>query len=66
MHWLNLTCSNVMFLDANEPSVTHGVRGACLYKVGHFKEHQLMVQWWAEYLDSNNENHLTPYEFGRR
>ena len=56
--------------DAVERQMSHqernGVRAAYIHKAEHLEERRLMVQWWADYLDSNNEYHLTPYEFGRR
>ncbi|EFO1776518.1 integrase, partial [Escherichia coli] len=27
---------------------------------------RLMVQWWADYLDMNKVNPLTPYEFAQK
>lgn len=56
--------------DAVERQMSHqernGVRAAYIHKAEHLEERRLMVQWWADYLDSNNEYHLTPYEFGKR
>lgn len=56
--------------DAVERQMNHqernGVRAAYLHKAEYLEERRLMVQWWADYLVSNNECHLTPYEFSRR
>lgn len=39
------------------------VRAAYIHKAEHIEERRLMVQWWADYLDANREQHVTPYEF---
>lgn len=25
-----------------------------------------MIQWWADYLDANRKEHITPYDFAHR
>jgi hypothetical protein len=27
------------------------------------EERRLMMQWWADYLDANRKQHITPYDF---
>jgi hypothetical protein len=44
----------------------NGVRAAYIHKAEHLEERRLMVQWWADYLDSNSGSHVTPYEFAKR
>lgn len=31
----------------------------------HLDERRLMVQWWADYLNANQVNHITPFEFAK-
>lgn len=55
--------------DAVERQMSHqernGVRAAYIHKAEHLEERRLMVQWWADYLDSNSGSHVTPYEFAK-
>ncbi|WP_038910093.1 tyrosine-type recombinase/integrase [Dickeya dadantii] len=56
--------------DAVERQMSHqernGVRAAYIYKAEHLEERKLMLQWWADYLDANREEHVVPYEFINR
>lgn len=65
-----LSESGLWTLDAVERQMSHqernSVRLAYIHKAKHIEERQLMVQWWADYLDANRERHVTPYEFARR
>ncbi len=53
--------------DAVERQMSHqernGVRAAYIHKAEHLEECKLMLQWWADYLDANREEHVVPYEF---
>ncbi|UCZ76784.1 tyrosine-type recombinase/integrase [Dickeya zeae] len=53
--------------DAVERQMSHqernGVRAAYIHKAEHLEERKLMLQWWADYLDANREEHVVPYEF---
>lgn len=56
--------------DAVERQMSHqernGVRAAYIHKAEHLEERRLMVQWWADYLDSNGGSYVSPYEFAKR
>ncbi|WP_276487096.1 tyrosine-type recombinase/integrase [Ectopseudomonas mendocina] len=62
-----LTESHLWSKDAVERQMSHQernqVRGAYTHLTEHIQERRLMVQWWADYLDANREQHVTPYEF---
>lgn len=53
--------------DAVERQMSHQerdtVRGAYIHKAEHLQERRLMCQWWADYLDANRQQHVTPYDF---
>ncbi|MCC4277039.1 tyrosine-type recombinase/integrase [Pseudomonas aeruginosa] len=55
--------------DAVERQMSHqernGVRAAYIHKAEHLDERRLMVQWWADYLDANRKQHITPYDFAQ-
>lgn len=65
-----LTESGLWARDAVERQMSHQernkVRGAYTHIAEHLEERRLMVQWWADYLDANREQHITPYEFANR
>jgi integrase len=56
--------------DAVERQMSHqernGVRAAYIHKAEHLEERRLMMAWWANYLDANREQHITPYDFAHR
>ena len=56
--------------DAVERRMSHQerdtVRGAYIHKAEHLQERRLMCQWWADYLDANRQQHVTPYDFAHR
>lgn len=56
--------------DAVERQMSHQerdtVRGAYIHKAEHLQERRLMCQWWADYLDANRQQHVTPYDFAHR
>jgi integrase len=53
--------------DAVERQMSHQerntVRAAYIHKAEHLQERRLMVQWWADYLDANRRDAITPYDF---
>lgn len=53
--------------DAVERQMSHqernSVRAAYIHKAEHLDEHRLMVQWWADYLDTNNQLMVRPFDF---
>ncbi len=55
--------------DAVERQMSHqernSVRAAYIHKAEHLEERKLMLQWWADYLDANKEEHITPFEFAQ-
>lgn len=55
--------------DAIERQLSHSernnVRAAYIHTSEHLDERCKMVQWWADYLNANNESYITPYDFGK-
>lgn len=55
--------------DAIERQLSHSernnVRAAYIHTSEHLDERRLMVQWWADYLKSNEGKIVTPYEFAK-
>lgn len=55
--------------DAIERQLSHSernhVRAAYIHTSEHLDERRLMVQWWADYLDSSKKNGITPYDYAR-
>lgn len=53
--------------DAVERQMSHqernSVRAAYIHKAEHLDERRLMVQWWADYLDTNNQLMVRPFDF---
>lgn len=53
--------------DAVERQMSHqernDVRQAYTHQAEFMKERRLMMQWWADYLDANKQEHVTPYDF---
>lgn len=53
--------------DAVERQMSHmernSVRAAYIHKAEHLDERKLMLQWWADFLDSNRSKATNPYEF---
>ncbi|MDR5612310.1 MAG: integrase arm-type DNA-binding domain-containing protein [Arsenophonus sp.] len=56
--------------DAIERQLSHiernTVRAAYIHTSKHLEERRKMVQWWADYLDANRDQHITPYDFARK
>jgi hypothetical protein len=38
----------------------NGVRAAYIHKAEFLDERKLMLQWWADFLDANSENPVSP------
>ena len=55
--------------DAVERQMSHqernSVRAAYIHKAEHIEERRLMVQWWADYLDANQEKTISPFDFAK-
>lgn len=55
--------------DAVERQMSHqernSVRAAYIHKAEHIEERRLMVQWWADYLDANREQTISPFDFAK-
>lgn len=55
--------------DAVERQMSHqernSVRAAYIHKAEHLGERKLMVQWWADYLDSNRNTAVSPFDFAK-
>ncbi|HBY9539990.1 TPA: integrase arm-type DNA-binding domain-containing protein [Klebsiella aerogenes] len=53
--------------DAVELQMSHkesnSVRAAYTHKAKHLDQRRLMLQWWADYLDANNNCMVRPFEF---
>tara|TARA_R110001592_G_scaffold8535_1_gene46576 strand:+ start:178 stop:1485 length:1308 start_codon:yes stop_codon:yes gene_type:complete len=58
--------SGLFSVDAVERQMSHkdrGVRAAYTHKADYMQERRLMMQWWANYLDANKADHITPRDF---
>ncbi|ENH5972306.1 integrase arm-type DNA-binding domain-containing protein [Salmonella enterica] len=55
--------------DAVERQMSHqernGVRAAYIHKAEHLEERRLMLQWWADFLDANRVQAISPFDFAR-
>jgi len=53
--------------DAVERQMSHqernSVRLAYTHAAEFMQERRLMMQWWADYLDTNRQQHVTPYDY---
>lgn len=56
--------------DAVERQMSHqernGVRAAYIHKAEFLDERKLMLQWWADFLDANSENPVSPFDYARQ
>ncbi len=43
----------------------NGVRAAYIHKAEHLEERRLMLQWWADFLDANREECISPFEYAK-
>ncbi|MBS2639279.1 site-specific integrase, partial [Salmonella enterica subsp. enterica serovar Typhimurium] len=61
----SLVESGIWTEDAIERQMSHkeqnNVRAAYTHKAKHITQRRLMIQWWADYLDANKENHIMPF-----
>lgn len=55
--------------DAVERQMSHqernGVRAAYIHKAEFLDERRLMLQWWADFLDANQEKVISPFDFAK-
>lgn len=55
--------------DAIERQLSHTERNnvcaAYIHTSAHLDERQLMVQWWADYINRNRFSYITPYDFAK-
>ena len=55
--------------DAMERQMSHmernSVRSAYIHKAEHLDERKLMLQWWADFLDTNREKGITPFDYAK-
>lgn len=55
--------------DAVERQMSHmernSVRAAYIHKAEHLDERRLMLQWWADYLDTVQCKAMTPFEYAK-
>lgn len=53
--------------DGIERQMSHqernAVRAAYIHKAEHLEERKQMMQWWANYLDANKNQYISPFEF---
>lgn len=63
----SLVQSTLWQKDAVERQMSHqernDVRLAYTHQAEFMKERRLMMQWWADYLDANRQEHVSPYDF---
>ena len=55
--------------DAIERQLSHSernnVRAAYIHTSEHLDERTLMVQWWANYIYSNSNGYISPFDFAK-
>lgn len=65
----SLVESGLWSKDAVERQMSHqernSVRAAYIHKAEHIDQRRLMVQWWADYLDANREQTISPFDFAK-
>lgn len=63
----SLVQSTLWQKDAVERQMSHqernDVRLAYVHQAEFIKERRLMMQWWADYLDANQQEHVSPYDY---
>ncbi|WP_210487477.1 tyrosine-type recombinase/integrase [Pantoea ananatis] len=56
--------------DAIERQMSHSernsVRAAYIHTSEHLDERRLMIQWWADFLESNRLDQISPYDFAKK
>ncbi|EBQ9027540.1 integrase arm-type DNA-binding domain-containing protein [Salmonella enterica subsp. enterica serovar Ajiobo] len=62
-----LSESGLWSKDAIEKQMSHqernGVRAAYIHKAEYLEERIAMMQWWADYLDANSDEYISPYRY---
>ncbi len=62
--------SSLWSRDAVERQMSHqernGVRATYIHKAEFLDERKLMLQWWADFLDANSENPISPFDYARQ
>ncbi|SUG54390.1 integrase [Salmonella enterica subsp. diarizonae] len=43
----------------------NGVRAAYIHKAEFLDERRLMLQWWADFLDANLEDAISPFDYAK-
>ncbi|CAM6903360.1 tyrosine-type recombinase/integrase [Morganella morganii] len=55
--------------DAVERQMSHqernDVRAAYIHKAEHLDERRLMVQWWADFIDANRQQTISPFDYAK-
>ncbi len=55
--------------DTVERQIRHqersSVRAAYIHKAEHLGERRLMLQWWADYLDANMQEVISPFDYAK-
>ncbi|WP_370611561.1 tyrosine-type recombinase/integrase [Klebsiella aerogenes] len=55
--------------DAVERQMSHqernSVRAAYIHKAEHLDERRLMLQWWADFLDANRQEAVSPFDYAK-
>ncbi len=43
----------------------NSVRAAYIHKAENLDERKLMLQWWADFLDANREETISPFDYAK-
>ena len=65
----SLIVSGLWSKNAVERQMSHmernTVRAAYIHKAEFIDESKLMLQWWADFLDANRDNGITPFDYAK-
>lgn len=65
----SLVESGLWSKEAVERQMSHKernkVRAAYIHKAEHLEERELMLQWWADFLDANREKTISPFDYAK-
>ncbi len=65
----SLVESGLWSKDAVERQMSHKeqnkVRAAYIHKAKHLDERRLMLQWWGDFLDANQESIISPFDYAK-
>lgn len=65
----SLVESGLWSKDAVERQMSHkernNVRAAYIHKAEHRDERRFMLQWWADFLDANREETVSPFDYAK-